>query len=99
MCSFDPGFTQGTIVPNLSHESRLSYVSAELETLRDLLDCAEDCKWVYQALLQYTSLEHRLTGETPATSKRQMMDWLKELQKLDPLRKGRWNDLTRTLNL
>jgi geranylgeranyl transferase type-2 subunit alpha len=58
MCTFDPRLAQETMAPNLTNDGRLTYVIKELETMQDLLEGAEDCKWIYQALLQYTTLEY-----------------------------------------
>ncbi len=99
MCTFDPRLAQETMAPNLTNDGRLTYVIKELETMQDLLEGAEDCKWIYQALLQYTTLEYTLKGESLTAAKKNLAEWLRELRKLDPLRKGRWDDLSRTLDV
>lgn len=58
-----------------------------------MLDGAEDCKWIYQALIHMGSLHHRLTGAfAPQATKENLLAWLDTLIKIDPLRKGRWQD-------
>lgn len=99
MCTFDPRLARETMAPNLSNEYRLTYISKELETIQDLLEGAEDCKWIYQALLKYTMLEYSIKGESSGAAKSNLVEWLNELRKLDPLRKGRWDDLSRTLDM
>lgn len=99
MCTFDPRLANGSIAPNLTDDCRLTYIVQALEVMQDLRECAEDCKWVYQALLQYTTLEHFLKNEPLTAVRGQLTEWLKELRQLDPLREGRWTDLRRTFGL
>ena len=99
MCTFDPRFAQNIMAPDLTVDCRLTYVAEALEVMQDLRECAEDCKWVYQALVQYTTLKHLLNSEPLAAVRSYVAEWLGELRKLDPLRKGRWDDLSRTLGL
>jgi len=83
-----------TIVPNLSLDDRLEYVNQQLADLREMLDGAEDSKWIYNALLQYTLSACELDGREPDDNQKQdLQTWLAELRKLDPLRAGRWDDL------
>jgi geranylgeranyl transferase type-2 subunit alpha len=73
-----------------------------------MLDGAEDCKYIYQALLENGRLlglkkEEKGEGEDDEEGKKrrreEMKSWLEELRKLDQLRKGRWEDLGRKLGL
>jgi geranylgeranyl transferase type-2 subunit alpha len=88
---------------DLDDEVRKKYLIAEGENLREMLDGAEDCKYIYQALLENgRRLVGRVTGEGEDDDERrkeEMKGWLEELRKLDPLRKGRWEDLGRKLGL
>jgi geranylgeranyl transferase type-2 subunit alpha len=87
-----------TITPNLTPEERSEFVSRQLVNLRDILDGAEDCKWVYDALLEFTTALCEMEERRPVADKREeCMTWLAELRKLDPLRAGRWDDLENTL--
>ncbi|KAL2073023.1 hypothetical protein VTL71DRAFT_10347 [Oculimacula yallundae] len=87
-----------TITPNFTNDDRLEYVERQLSILRDMLDGAEDCKWIYDALIEYTislsSIEER---ETTMDEKGDCKAWLEELRKLDPFRSGRWDDLAKSL--
>ncbi|KAI5371007.1 putative geranylgeranyl transferase type-2 subunit alpha [Septoria linicola] len=87
------------ILQNVSDADPAQYLDQELDSIKDMLDGAEDCKYIYQALLEYS---HRYleveTGNKKVTMK-EMREWLAELRKIDPLREGRWQDLERKLSL
>lgn len=87
-----------TITPNFTSADRIDYVTRQIEVLKDMLDGAEDCKWIYNALIEYTQslcvMEERMPH---LDEKKDCMTWLMELKKLDPLRTGRWTDLEKTL--
>lgn len=76
---------------------RTAYLSQELESIRDMLDGAEDCKYIYHALLQYSNRLIGLGGHGSPTA--EMKEWLSELRKMDPLRARRWEDLETKLKL
>lgn len=80
------------MVPDLSDEERLRYIEAEQEFVEELLEDAEDCKWVYQALMECALLKAKLTGGLSAGVRTSIENWLKRLRALDPLRNGRWQD-------
>ncbi len=83
-----------SIVPNFSHLDRAEYVTRQLIDLKDMLDGAEDCKWIYNALLEYTLALCEMEERTPTDDERvDLTAWLNHLQSLDPMRKGRWDDL------
>lgn len=92
MCTFDPRHGAESMTPNLSREERMQYVHAEFEKVQEMLDGAEDCKWIYLALIQLSLLHQELAGTWPVEVK-QVTDWIGQLQTLDPLRSGRWKDL------
>ena len=98
MCTFDPAYASQTMAPGLSNEQRVAYVTREVESLLEMLDGAEDCKWIYQALIELSLLRKRLNGEWPM-QKDQLQNWIHHLHSLDPLRKGRWQDLEQGLAL
>jgi geranylgeranyl transferase type-2 subunit alpha len=87
-----------TITPNFTTEDRIEYVTRQLVNLKDMLDGAEDCKWIYNALIEYTlalcEMEERQPG---VDEKADCVAWLGEVRKLDPCRGGRWDDLENTL--
>ena len=84
----------GTITPNFTMEERAEYITRQLVNLRDILDGAEDCKWVYNALLEYTIALCEIGERQPREDEKEdCRSWLAELRKLDPFRVGRWDDL------
>lgn len=86
------------ITPNFSKQDRIDYVAVQLANVKEMLDGAEDCKWIYNALLEYTlagcEMEGRVPGEEESSDCRA---WLVGLRKLDPERNGRWDDISRSL--
>jgi geranylgeranyl transferase type-2 subunit alpha len=96
--SFDPNYIDGSIAPNLSSDERLEYVSQEYDKVLEMLDGADDCKWIYQSLIQILMLHKTLNTKCPA-SMDQIKHWVYELQRLDPLRKGRWLDVEKDLEV
>jgi geranylgeranyl transferase type-2 subunit alpha len=87
-----------TITPNFTPEGRAEYVTRQLAILKDMLDGAEDCKWIYNALIEYTMALCRMEERAPDLDERQdCTRWLAELRKLDPDRSGRWDDLEKSL--
>ena len=87
-----------TINPNFTPQDRVDYVTRQLAILRDMLDGAEDCKWIYNALIEYTMAIWQMEERLPeADEKQYCMRWLAELRKLDPFRRGRWDDLETAL--
>ena len=88
-----------TITPNFTLEDRIDYVTRQLVSIRDMLDGAEDCKWIYSALLEYTLAFCQMENRLPRDDENEdCRTWLAELKKLDPLRSGRWEDLDNALN-
>ncbi|KAF2257962.1 protein prenylyltransferase [Lojkania enalia] len=90
---------QDRIVHDLSNHDRQKYYAHEMEYIREILEDEEDCKWVYEALLHCAGCYLEVEGGTQAFTTRDMRYWLDQLKRLDPLRKGRWDDLGRSLKL
>ncbi|KAH8756829.1 geranylgeranyl transferase-like protein type II alpha subunit [Hyaloscypha finlandica] len=87
-----------TITPNFTPEDRAEYVTRQLVILKDMLDGAEDCKWIYNALIDYTMALCRIEERAVDSDERQdCATWLTELRKLDPDRSGRWDDMEKSL--
>jgi geranylgeranyl transferase type-2 subunit alpha len=97
MCTFDPDLAGKTMAPNLSTVQRRQYLSSEREFVEDLLEDASDSKWVYQSLIELAVLEAKLDGSMSADTKSCVLEWIEKLKTLDPLRRGRWLDLERTV--
>lgn len=78
---------------------RVHYLDQEIENIREMLDGAEDCKYIYQALLDYSRRYLDLEAGNKKVTTVAMKEWLEELKKIDPLRKERWDDLAKSMDL
>ena len=92
--TFRPRYSAESMTPNLSNEQRLQYVREEIEKIMDMLEGAEDNKWIYETLIQLVLLYRELSGQWPEQVD-SVRAWIEQLQALDPLRSGRWHDLIR----
>ncbi|KAM0282830.1 hypothetical protein ACHAQH_002834 [Verticillium albo-atrum] len=83
-----------TIAPNLSAEDKIPILQSEIDNIKDLLeDYDDDLKLAYEALMDYTPALARLEGrEETEADRAELQGWLAKLRKLDPMRKGRWDD-------
>ncbi|KIW06500.1 uncharacterized protein PV09_02935 [Verruconis gallopava] len=80
------------IVQDLSIPEQIAIYEQELERIKEIEEDFDDCKWVYEALLIYTLAYSKLDGVEPV-NRNQLQCWLAKLSKLDPMRRGRWEDL------
>jgi geranylgeranyl transferase type-2 subunit alpha len=89
------------IIIDLVESDRVDYFDQEVGRIKDILDDYDDCKWIYQALIQYCSEFQTISGQSypNSPSKSDMQVWLAKLQELDPSRRGRWADLQNQLGL
>jgi geranylgeranyl transferase type-2 subunit alpha len=88
------------IIDGLTESERVAYFEQEVGRIKEMLEDYDDCKWIYQALIQYCADFEILSGSYPnSTSKADMQGWLSKLQELDPSRRGRWADLQQKLSL
>ena len=87
------------MAPRLSDKERLEYLAAEREYIEEVLDDAQDCKWLYQALIECTILESKVQAEFREGDGEKVTEWLQQLKILDPLRKGRWADMEHRLTI
>ncbi|PGG96776.1 hypothetical protein AJ79_09459 [Helicocarpus griseus UAMH5409] len=101
MCTFDPALASGTMAPNLTDAERLKYLENEVEVITEMSDGEEDCRWIYQALINCSMIISRMEGGGGMSTgmKQQISGWVRELKRLDPLRQGRWLDLETSLKL
>ena len=102
ICAFsaEERYTSQSITPELSVEERLQYLSKEVENLVEMLDGAEDCKWIYQRLIEMCIMHWDQAGSwIEGVEKTKVLQWVEELKKLDPLRLGRWKDLEISLRI
>lgn len=90
---------EGLIAPNLSLADRRGFIDREVAEIKDLLEDYADVKLIYEALLEY-AMAYRAMGESgaaDAANQDEMLAWLAKLRELDPLRRGRWDDLEKSL--
>ncbi|EDU48499.1 BET4 Protein prenyltransferase alpha subunit [Pyrenophora tritici-repentis] len=87
------------IVQDLTNGERQQYYEHEMEYIREILEDEADCKWIYEALLGLAEAYMDVESGTGSFTTRDMRLWLNELKRLDPLRRGRWDDLEKRLNL
>jgi len=88
---------KATIIPNFTISDRIEYVKRQLANVKDMLDGAEDCKWIYNALVEYTVALWRMQNRVPDNEKQDVTLWLAKLKQLDPFRVGKWNDIENSL--
>lgn len=88
-----------SILKGVTNRERLHYLEQEIDSIKEMLDGAEDCKYIYQALLDYSRRYLRLDAGGKKVTTVEMKQWLDELKKIDPLRHGRWQDLEERLKL
>lgn len=86
-----------SILEPCSDADRAHYLDQEIDSVREMLDGAEDCKYIYQGLLEYSQqyLDLQLKGDK--VTPEEMRAWLDKLIKIDPLRRGRWDDFAKRL--
>ena len=92
MCTFDPAFASRSMAPNLSPNDRLAYIKSETDKLVEMLEDDNNCRWIYQALIQLAML-HKITSGSWPVPPESLHTWVVSLKTLDPLRHGRWVDL------
>ncbi|KAE9975627.1 hypothetical protein BLS_002505 [Venturia inaequalis] len=85
------------IVLDLTLSDRLQYYEQEVERITEITEDFDDCKWVYEALLQYSIDYSKLKGSS--SSQEELRGWLDALRRLDPMRSGRWRELETSLKL
>lgn len=91
---------QPTITSHLSNQEKVSYINREIEDIKDLLEDYDDCKLLYERLMDYTLELATMEKRQPSSDeKNALKTWLLKLRELDPLRTGRWNDTEEVLAL
>ncbi|KAI5251655.1 protein prenylyltransferase [Aureobasidium subglaciale] len=87
------------IAPDLTNQDRIEYFDTQFDLLKDMLEDTTDCKWIYLALVTYTPEYLEIDAGNEKITTLELTAWLDQLDQLDPLRKGRWLDLRKSLNL
>ncbi|OCL08610.1 protein prenylyltransferase [Glonium stellatum] len=97
MSTLSPSDTRhAAIALDFTRQDQLRYYEQEILGIKDILEDTRDCKWIYEALLQYALSYFKIGGNTQNFTTTDMQEWLSNLRELDPLRKGRWDDLERS---
>ncbi|KAL1606823.1 Rab geranylgeranyltransferase [Paraconiothyrium brasiliense] len=91
--------SEDRIVINLDNGDRQRYYENEMQYIREILEDEEDCKWIYEGLLFLAGAYLEVEGGTKVFTTADLRSWLEQLKRLDPLRKGRWDDLGQSLDL
>ncbi|KAK4555520.1 Rab geranylgeranyltransferase [Recurvomyces mirabilis] len=100
MSTLNPANAQAPpILDPCTNAERLHYLEQEIENVKDMLDGAEDCKYIYQSLLEMSQRYLEVEAGNKAVTSQEMVAWLSELRKIDPLREGRWKDLEAKMKL
>ena len=90
--------SKSTATINFTKGDRQRYVIQQIEILKDMLDGAEDCKWIYDTLIEFTLVISRMQNRgLHVAEKQDCISWLKKLKVLDHFRIGRWNDREKLL--
>jgi geranylgeranyl transferase type-2 subunit alpha len=87
------------IAEDLTNGERQKYYEGEMEYIKEILEDETDCKWIYEGLLGLAEAYLEVDAGTGAVTTKEMRAWLQELKRLDALRRGRWEDLERRLQL
>jgi geranylgeranyl transferase type-2 subunit alpha len=106
--------TPNAISPFMSRGTKLLMLAAEIDTLQDLLEAHAECKYILKALVEYVGLLQRVRedprdpedveeGEewTADDEEKRRVDrrvWLAKLVSIDPMRKGRYQEILRGLD-
>lgn len=98
LASFDPSQASKSIAPALDRSERIRYLEKEIDFISEMLEDTQDCKWIYQALIECKLLMGQIQGSLSSSDQFIMKDWLNRLKSLDQLRQGRWEDLEARLN-
>ncbi|KAL8852128.1 MAG: hypothetical protein Q9221_002951 [Calogaya cf. arnoldii] len=85
-----------SVILTLSNEDKLAYLKAQIEDLLEMLDGAETCKWIYQRLVELSLMSKSRNDRWPVEVS-DLEKWINKLLVLDPLRKGRWQDLRKQI--
>jgi geranylgeranyl transferase type-2 subunit alpha len=87
------------IVHDLTNGERQKHYEHEMEYIREILEDETDCRWIYEGLLSLAEAYLEVDAGTGVLTTADMRRWLNELKRLDPLRRGRWEDLEKKLHL
>ena len=87
----------GDVKKNILHNIRCDILEQELDFIVDLLEEANDCKWIYEAAIRFSLIHKRALVDGEKNNSEHVPQWLLKLQELDRLRGDRWKDWTKEL--
>lgn len=88
------------IMPGIAVDDRIKMINREIDFIKDLLADYADIKWIFEMLLEYTLIIHKLRNESlEEDQKTEIRDWVASIQKLDPQRSNRWKELAEELKI
>ena len=82
-----------SIAPALTLQERSDHLRREIDEIKDLLEDYRDVKWIYEALLEYSLALGRLEQGKAHDAEGDARTWLEKVRSLDPMRRGRWEDI------
>lgn len=89
---------QPTITGQLTVQERVAYLKQEIADIKDLSEDYDDCKLIFENLIDYTTALSVLeTRQHSPDEKVELEAWLSKLRTLDPMRQGRWDDMEKGL--
>ncbi|KAI0102579.1 prenyltransferase alpha subunit repeat protein [Nemania sp. FL0031] len=94
LMSFFDDRNQQTIVPSLTVQERISYLTREIDEIKGILEDYPNIRWVHQGLLECLVVLDRLEqrGNRDSIEREDLKTSLAKVRLLDPMRIGRWND-------
>ncbi|CCX32538.1 hypothetical protein FPQ18DRAFT_272623 [Pyronema domesticum] len=104
---------EGAIAPKMPRSARLGMMEQQIEELKELLESHPEQRYILKALVLYVPALQALRKEPPspddededdeeeevdeAEENKQILEWLETLQRVDPMRKGRYIDLAKRI--
>jgi geranylgeranyl transferase type-2 subunit alpha len=92
MASLIPGNEEYALITDFSTSERTDHLSQEIVEIKELAEDYVDVKWIYEALVEYTITLGQLR-KLESSEEKDVRGWLGRLRQLDPMRRGRWDDL------
>ena len=96
MGTFDPNLAPNSMTPDLTVTEKIQYLRQEIERVQEMLEGAEDCRWIYLTLTNLSITFKLLANKWPVTVDH-VEAWVAQLIELDPLRATRYLDLKRKI--
>ena len=100
MTTLDPQHPKNErILVEVTSNDRKYYYEQEISRIKEMLEDFDDCKWIFQSLIQYSMEYIRFGNTSTQPSESDLKIWLEKVARLDPTKSGRWDDLKESMNL